>query len=166
MLLRYRKDENKTPPESVLLPITTHLKWGKVLKMFINYDDWQHLSVMQDLCNKACPDHWALIIEVKDDLHWNCLLFAKRHFLNKRQPKLQARDSGIWWAQNENMKKYFDISGGGPWERCSWCCERRPRHFMRWRRCFEMTKNIMNEHWHNKKFNIQRSYFCKLHVCV
>ena len=23
---RYRKDENKTPPESVLLPITTHLK--------------------------------------------------------------------------------------------------------------------------------------------
>ena len=105
VLLRYRKDENKTPPESVLLPITTHLKWGKVLKMFMNYDDWQHLRVMQDLCNKACPDHWALIIEVKDDLHWNCLLFAKRHFLNKRQPKLQARDSGIWWAQNENMKK-------------------------------------------------------------
>ena len=42
--LRYRKDENKTPPESVLLPITTHLP----------------------------------------------------HFLNKRQPKLQARDAGIW----------------------------------------------------------------------
>ena len=42
--LRYRKDLNKTPPESVLLPITTHLP----------------------------------------------------HFLNKRQPKLQARDAGIW----------------------------------------------------------------------
>ena len=26
LLARYRKDENKTPPESVLLPITTHLK--------------------------------------------------------------------------------------------------------------------------------------------
>ena len=40
----YRKDHNKTPAESVLLPITTHLP----------------------------------------------------HFLNKRQPKLQARDAGIW----------------------------------------------------------------------
>ena len=101
------------------------------------YQLWWLTTLKQDLCNKVCPDHWALIIEVKDDLHWNCLLFAKRHFLNKRQPKLQARDSGIWWAQNENMKKYFDISGGGPWERCSWCCERRQRHFMRWGRCFE-----------------------------
>ena len=42
----YRKDTNKTPPESILLPITTHLV----------------------------------------------------HFLNKRQPKLQARDAGIWWG--------------------------------------------------------------------
>ena len=42
----YRKDNNKTPPESILLPITTHLV----------------------------------------------------HFLNKRQPKLQARDAGIWWG--------------------------------------------------------------------
>ena len=42
----YRKDTNKVPPESVLLPITTHLP----------------------------------------------------HFLNKRQPKLQARDAGIWWG--------------------------------------------------------------------
>ena len=42
----YRKDSNKTPPESILLPITTHLV----------------------------------------------------HFLNKRQPKLQARDAGIWWG--------------------------------------------------------------------
>ena len=42
----YRKDKNKTPPESNLLPITTHLV----------------------------------------------------HFLNKRQPKLQARDAGIWWG--------------------------------------------------------------------
>ena len=42
----YRKDNNKVPPESILLPITTHLP----------------------------------------------------HFLNKRMPKLQARDSGIWWG--------------------------------------------------------------------
>ena len=42
----YRKDNNKTPAESILLPITTHLI----------------------------------------------------HFLNKRQPKLQARDAGIWWG--------------------------------------------------------------------
>ena len=42
----YRKDNNKVPPESILLPITTHLV----------------------------------------------------HFLNKRQPKLQARDAGIWWG--------------------------------------------------------------------
>jgi len=42
----YRKDNNKVPPESVLLPISTHLV----------------------------------------------------HFLNKRQPKLQARDAGIWWG--------------------------------------------------------------------
>ena len=149
---------------SFLLQLTSsEAKFWKCLS--INYDDWQHLSVMQDLCNKACPDHWALIIEIKDDLHWNCLLFAKRHFLNKRQPKLQARDSGIWWAQNENMKKtkYFDISGGGPWERCSWCCERRQRHFMRWGRCFEITKNIMNKHWHNKRINIQRSYLYYLY---
>ena len=37
---------SQTPPESILLPITTHLV----------------------------------------------------HFLNKRQPKLQARDAGIWWG--------------------------------------------------------------------
>lgn len=42
----YRKDSNKVPAESVLLPISTHLV----------------------------------------------------HFLNKRQPKLQARDAGIWWG--------------------------------------------------------------------
>ncbi|XP_023324790.1 NACHT and WD repeat domain-containing protein 2 [Eurytemora carolleeae] len=42
----YRKDSNKVPPESILLPISTHLV----------------------------------------------------HFLNKRQPKLQARDAGIWWG--------------------------------------------------------------------
>ena len=42
----YRRDNNKVPPESILLPITTHLV----------------------------------------------------HFLNKRQPKLQARDAGIWWG--------------------------------------------------------------------
>ena len=42
----FRKDNNKVPPESILLPITTHLP----------------------------------------------------HFLNKRMPKLQARDSGIWWG--------------------------------------------------------------------
>ena len=42
----YRKDNNRVPPESNLLPITTHLT----------------------------------------------------HFLNKRQPKLQARDAGIWWG--------------------------------------------------------------------
>ena len=28
-----------------------------------------------------------------------------RHFLNKRQPKLQARDSGIWWAKWKRKKK-------------------------------------------------------------
>ena len=42
----YRRDNNKVPPESILLPITTHLP----------------------------------------------------HFLNKRMPRLQARDSGIWWG--------------------------------------------------------------------
>ena len=42
----YRKDTNKVPPESILLPISTHLP----------------------------------------------------HFLNKRMPKLQARDSGLWWG--------------------------------------------------------------------
>jgi len=40
------------PPESILLPITTHLK----------------------------------------------------HFLNKRQPKLQARDAGIWWGTLGKMQ--------------------------------------------------------------
>ena len=64
----YRKDDNKVkptlmtrttlhtkiqvPPESILLPITTHLK----------------------------------------------------HFLNKRQPKLQARDAGIWWGTLGKMQ--------------------------------------------------------------
>ena len=64
----YRKDTNKvklfasphyslinnykTPPESILLPITTHLS----------------------------------------------------HFLNKRQPKLQARDAGIWWGTLGKMQ--------------------------------------------------------------
>jgi len=48
----YRKDTNKVPPESILLPITTHLV----------------------------------------------------HFLNKRQPKLQARDAGIWWGTLGKMQ--------------------------------------------------------------
>ena len=42
----------QVPPESILLPITTHLK----------------------------------------------------HFLNKRQPKLQARDAGIWWGTLGKMQ--------------------------------------------------------------
>ena len=48
----YRKDNNKTVPESMLLPITTHLV----------------------------------------------------HFLNKREPKLQARDSGKWWGTLAKMQ--------------------------------------------------------------
>ena len=57
----------QTPPESILLPITTHLV----------------------------------------------------HFLNKRQPKLQARDAGIWWGTLGKLQlmlrkaakvgKYFDL---------------------------------------------------------
>ena len=48
----YRKDNNKLVPESILLPITTHLY----------------------------------------------------HFLNKREPKLQARDAGQWWGTLAKMQ--------------------------------------------------------------
>ena len=46
ILTKYQREAPQVPPESILLPITTHLP----------------------------------------------------HFLNKRMPKLQARDSGIWWG--------------------------------------------------------------------
>ena len=46
ILTKYHREAPQVPPESILLPITTHLP----------------------------------------------------HFLNKRMPKLQARDSGIWWG--------------------------------------------------------------------
>ena len=43
---------------------------------------------------------------VHPHLHF-CSWIASRHFLNKRQPKLQARDSGIWWAWRLNVNYRF-----------------------------------------------------------
>ena len=43
---------------------------------------------------------------VHSHLHF-CSWIASRHFLNKRQPKLQARDSGIWWAWRFNVNYRF-----------------------------------------------------------
>ena len=43
---------------------------------------------------------------VHSHLHF-CSWITSRHFLNKRQPKLQARDSGIWWVWRFNVNYRF-----------------------------------------------------------